>query len=126
MRYADYNPNNEFDRQIEVVFEFVTIFRKDNNKLVEMSCGWASVKLCDLVYSRAFDLQLQGGSPLRSLGVDNDNVKQAKHLGWRRMVKFFNSIQSRLKIDVKSTAKLDKPVRVSHMFLEDFCVLYKI
>lgn len=99
VKIQDFDENKM--KSVCIIFEFVIYFLR-GGKLVEISCGYASLDLINInsKSSTKHKLNLEGGAPYKKITIRKDDV-QANRKGWRKVVKkITKDVTSQLEIEI--------------------------
>ena len=121
-RLKDYDEKKDTDRSLSLIFEFVIIYRGQNNSLVEISSGWTSIEIINLKNKIGEErLMLFGGTPLKKMVINEGDVRTAR-TGMRAIFK--GQIKSKLKIEIIQPKNIPAEILVNlmHYFIMLICL----
>lgn len=118
LRFTNLKPDDREIDNLQLIFEFVVYIVYKETEL-QMTCGWASADLSDMLKPTELNLQLNGGSPKADIKIKEEDVRTERKTFMGRMGKLFSKVSSNLRIKVKPTDKLGKKT------LEDIDMLPK-
>ncbi len=90
-----------------------TLLDRKENKLVEVSNGWAEVSIEQLKTDKEYTLEIKAGTPSKPLGLDPQDVRADRKGFFSTISRALGAhVSSQLNVHVRTLAKLEKAKQV--------------